>query len=196
MPRRPRDVSPGYHHVWVNATGGSPYFVDSVDRMAWIRSLVRVLSQMSWRCLAFCQMSTHVHLVLSTPEPSLPVGMRDLNREYSHEFNNRHDRVGTLLRKRYGSRRIEGGVDLIGAYAYVVLNPVAEGLCNRPEDWPWSSYRTTIGLAKDFPFVDATDVIGEAGGSREALQRAVEAIVGTGPDRTRREPGSGRVRSS
>jgi len=196
MPRRPRDIAPGCHHVWVSATGGSEYFADAIDRVAWVRSLVRVLNRLGWTCPAFCQMSTHVHLLVSTPDQSLPLGMRDLNRQYSYEFNIRHDRIGTFLRKRYGSRRIEGGKDLLSTYAYVVLNPVVEGLCRRAEDWHWSSYRTTAGLSNDFPFVDAAEVIAEAGGSVDALRRTLEGIAGTRPERTRPEPGSGRVLSS
>jgi REP element-mobilizing transposase RayT len=84
MPRRPRDIAPGCHHVWVSATGGSEYFVDAIDRVAWVRSLVRVLNRLGWTCPAFCQMSTHVHLLVSTPDQSLPLGMRDLNRQYSY----------------------------------------------------------------------------------------------------------------
>jgi|SRR6185503_18896425 len=193
MPRRPRDIAPGYHHVWVNATGGSEYFTDGIDRIAWIRSFLRVLNRMGWTCPGFCQMTTHVHALVSTPDRSLPLGMRDLNREYSYEFNIRHDRIGTFLRKRYGSRRIADGKDLLATYAYVVLNPVVEGLCVRPEDWHWSSYRTTAGFSNDFPFVDAADVIGEAGGSVEGLRRLLEAILRTRLERTRPEPGSGRV---
>ena len=54
MPRRPRDIAPGYHHVWVNATGGSEYFTDGIDRIAWIRSFLRVLNRMGWTCPGFC----------------------------------------------------------------------------------------------------------------------------------------------
>ena len=196
MPRRPRDASPGFHHVWVNATGDWDYFLDEVDRIDWVRRLVSVLERMAWKCAAFCLMATHVHLLLSVPDESLPIGMRDLNREYSCDFNLRHGRKGTFLRKRFGSRRIEDGADLLGAYSYVVLNPVAEGLCIRPEDWRWSSYRTTLGLASDFPFVDAGVVIAEAGGTPAALRRVVEAAARARPNPTRPEPGSGRVFTS
>jgi len=142
--------------------------------------------------VAFCQMSTHVHLLLRVSDRSLSVGMRDLNREYSCDFNLRHGRVGVFVRGRFGSRRIEDGADLLGTYAYVVLNPVAGGLCLSPEEWRWSSYRTTIGLATDFPFVDAGPAIAEAGG-REQLRRVVESIARARPGRIRPEPGSGRV---
>ena len=161
--------------MWVNATGNWAYFLDDVDRMAWIRRLVRTLDRHGWVCLAFCQMTTHVHLVVSVPDSSLPDGMRYLNREYGKDFNVRHERAGYLVRKRYGSRRIEDGRDLLGVYAYVVLNPVREGMCRRAEHWSWSSFATTLGVREDFSFVDASLVLAELGGSTEALRSFVAA---------------------
>ena len=96
--------------------------------------------------------------------------MKYLNLEYSKDFNARHGRFGTFVRRRYGSRRVEDGEDLLGTYAYVVLNPVREGMCPRPEDWPWSSFATTLGISRDFPFVDASKVLDELGGSTGALR--------------------------
>jgi REP element-mobilizing transposase RayT len=163
MPAKPRDSAPGIHHVWVNATSHWPYFIDDVDRLTWIRQLIRVCGRCGWRVVAFCQMTTHVHLLLDVQDNSLPLGMEYLNREYGKDFNGRHSRHGYLIRKRYGSRRVEGAHDLVGAYAYVVLNPVEAGVCTRAEDWRWSSYATTVGLTHDFPFVDATLVLAEVG---------------------------------
>ncbi|MFZ0343171.1 MAG: hypothetical protein WAL31_12665 [Gaiellaceae bacterium] len=178
--------------MWVNATGSWDYFLDEVDRIVWLRRFIRTLERRAWTCAAFCQMSTHVHLLLGIPDESLAMGMRDLNREYSYDFNIRHGRRGTFVRKRFGSRRIEDADDLLSVYCYVVLNPVREGLCLCPERWRWSSYRTTVGLSKDFPFVDATPVIAEAGGTPGALRAAVEAAARARLEGTRPEPGSGR----
>jgi hypothetical protein len=178
--------------VWVNATGSWDYFLDEVDRIAWIRGLVATKSRLGWGCVAFSQMSTHVHLLLEVRDASLSVGMRDLNRDYSCDFNARHGRVGSFVRGPFGSRRIRDGQDLLGAYAYVVLNPVEVGLCQEPEEWRWGSHRTTIGLVDDFPFVDATSAIAEAGG-RDELRCAVKSIARGRLMRTRPEPGSGRV---
>lgn len=161
--------------MWVNATGNELYYVDNDDRIVWVRLLTKVLGKFGWRCTAFCQLSTHVHLIVSIPDTSLPLGMKQLNMAYSRDFNARHDRVGQFVRRRYGSRRITDGRDLVATYAYVVLNPVLAGLCPRPEDWRWSSYGTTLRISDDFPFVDASLGIAEAGGSTEALRRAVDA---------------------
>jgi hypothetical protein len=48
-------------------------------------------------------------------------------------------------------------------------------MCPRPEDWWWSSYGTTLGISDDFPFVDGSLAVAEAGGSTEALRETVDA---------------------
>lgn len=141
--------------------------------MAWIRLLVATLARWRWRCPAFCQMGTHVHVLLHVDDCSLPLGMKHLNGEYSKHFNVRHSRAGQFVRRRYGSRRVELNRDLLSTYAYVVSNPVDAGLCPRAEDWRWSSFATTLGLTRDFPFVDAAPVLAELGGSVDALRDLV-----------------------
>ena len=101
--------------------------------------------------------------------------MKQLNMAYSKEFNGRHNRVGQFVRRRYGSRRIVDGRDLVATHAYVVLNPVLAGMCPRPEDWRWSSYGTTLRISKDFPFVDGSLAVLVAGGSTEALRKTIDA---------------------
>jgi REP-associated tyrosine transposase len=149
--------------------------VGNDDRIDWIRLLAKVLDSHGWTCLAFCQMSSHVHLLLSVPDLSLPLGMKQLNMGYSRDFNAQHDRLGQFVRRRYGSRRVTDSRDLLGNYAYVVLNPVTAGVVPRPEDWRWSSHATALGISSDFPFVDASLVLAETGESVEELRQFVDA---------------------
>jgi REP element-mobilizing transposase RayT len=143
--------------------------------MSWLGLAVQTIRAFEWRAVAFCQMTTHVHAIFELPDDRLPEGMRSLNLSYSRTFNARHERVGSFLRKRYGSRRIVDARDLLGTFAYVALNPVIEGMCPRAEDWRWSSYATSLGISDDFPFVDASPVLAELGGSVSALRRLVAA---------------------
>ena len=174
MPPAPRDLTPGLHHVWVGATGHEQYFVAAEDRIEWLRYFVKTVRLNGWTCVAFCQMTTHVHFIVDVPDRSLPLGMKSLNMAYSRDFNARHDRVGQFIRRRYGSRRIDDGADLLGVYCYVVWNPVVAGLCFYPADWRWCSYATTLGISRDFPFVDAALAIAEAGGTPERLHQVVD----------------------
>jgi|SRR5579884_2140739 len=177
MPLRPRDAAPGIHHVWVNATGTWAYYLDDTDRIGWIRLLVRTLALYRWTCIAFCLMTTHVHALLEVSDESLPAGMQYLNREYSKDFNARHDRYGSFVRRRYGNRRIEDRRELLCAYTYVVLNAVEAGLCADAADWRWSSFATTIGAADDFPFVDASAVLAELGSPVDLSLQALRELA-------------------
>jgi hypothetical protein len=42
---------------------------------------------------------------------------------------------------------VERESHLLEACRYVVLNPVRAGLCDTADDWRWSSFRATAGLA-------------------------------------------------
>jgi REP element-mobilizing transposase RayT len=164
----------------VGSTGPIDYYRDDADRLVWIRRLVHVLTRYGWTCIATCQLSTHVHLLVDIPDESLPHGMHDLTCEYSREFNARHRRIGYLVRNRYWSRRIADDEYLLSAFRYIVLNPVEAGLCWKPEDWYWSSFATSCGLAQTFPFVDATSVVSALGRSPSEASGALREFVAAG----------------
>ncbi len=159
MPRRLRDAAPGIHHIVVVATGLSAYYRDDTDRLDWVRRLVRTLDRCEWTCIALCLMTTHVHMLLEVPDESLPLGMHSLNTGYGKAFYDRHERLGNLLRARYWSKRMQDDQQLLAAFRYVARNPFRAGLCERPDEWFWSSFATSCGLAQTFPFVDASRVL-------------------------------------
>ena len=59
-----------------------------------------------------------------------------------HQFFHRFER-------RFGHNPIKDDAQLHATLAYVANNPVAAGLCARPEDWLRSSYAATIGARDD-----------------------------------------------
>ncbi|HJX46394.1 MAG TPA: hypothetical protein VJ375_01005 [Gaiellaceae bacterium] len=177
MPRKKRDTAPGIHHVVVGATGPSPYFADDIDRITWVRFLLKMLAQYKWTCVALCQMTTHVHAIFEVPDESLPIGMHTLNTAYGKRFNARHDRLGNLLRTRYWSTRMKDDAQLLAAFRYAARNPIRAGICERPEDWFWSSFATSCGLALTFPFVDASRVLSLLDASPTAPGQALIALV-------------------
>jgi REP element-mobilizing transposase RayT len=177
MPRRPRDKAAGFHHVVVGATGPSSYFHDDIDRLMWIRLLLRMLDRYDWTCVSFCQLTTHLHAIFEIPDESISFGMHMLNMAYGKGFNDRHDRFGNLLRSRFWSKRIEDERQLLAAFRYVARNPTRAGMCERPEDWPWSSFATSCGLARAFPFVDASIVLGALHASPAAPGEALIGLV-------------------
>ena len=184
MPRPPRDFAPGFHHVGIGASGPSLYYRDEIDHASWTRLFASTAKRHGWGCVAFCQLSTHWHAILEVRDHSLPAGMQYLNGEYSREFNERHGRVGYLVRDRCWSRRKTTDIELVNAFCYVANNPVLAGIVKRAEDWPWSSYSTTVGLAESFSFVDASVVLAQFGSTpakaAAGLRQYVTSLAETG----------------
>jgi REP-associated tyrosine transposase len=106
-----------------------------------------VCDRHNWKIHAYCLMGNHYHLVLETPEPTLAKGMRQLNGVYTQDFNRRHRKVGHLFQGRYTAIVVDKDKYLLELARYVVLNPVRAAMTTSAGQWPWSSYRATIGKA-------------------------------------------------
>ena len=118
-------------------------------------------------------------LIFDIPDNSLPLGMHALNSVYSRDFNASHGRRGCLLRARYWSKPIRTDAQLLLTYRYGARNPVRAGECERCEDWRYSSVATSCGLVDDFPFVDASCILGRFGRPPGAA-RALLAYLAVG----------------
>ncbi|MGZ8716916.1 MAG: transposase, partial [Gaiellaceae bacterium] len=100
-----------------------------------------------------------------------------LNGDFSRKANRRHRRTGHLFNERFAAVPIEEESHLLEACRYVVLNPVRAGLCARPEDWFWSGFATSCGLARTFPFVDASLVVATLGATPANAAHLLRALV-------------------
>lgn len=140
MSRVPRTSLPdGYFHVVARGVDRrTPLFRDGTDRTGFLRLLRHAVVRYDWTCFALCVMSTHYHVVLESRQVDLSAGLQWLNGVYARHFNRRHDRFGHVFGDRFSTRVIESEEHLLEACAYVLLNPVKAGLCERADDWPWS----------------------------------------------------------
>jgi putative transposase len=164
MSRPPRvQVPGGLYHVTARGDNREPIFLDDRDREKHLGLLDEVVLHEEWSCFAYCLMTNHFHLLIETPEPNIAHGMQALNGRYAQRFNRRHGRVGHLFERRYDSVLIESDCHLAEVERYIVLNPFRAQLRQRAEDWPWSSYRATAGLARAPRFLDVDRVLMEFG---------------------------------
>jgi putative transposase len=140
MGRVPRMTLPdGFFHVTARGVARrGAIFVDDEDRKSFLAMLRRVVRTQPWTCYAFCLLGTHYHLVLETPRPALSAGLHQLNWRYAVHFNTKYACFGHVFADRFSARAIESEEYLFEACAYVLMNPVKAGLCDRVEDWPWS----------------------------------------------------------
>lgn len=175
MAAQPRGPLPaGIYHVGTRSAGPIEIFHDDLDRSQFCNLLVRRLRGSHWRCLAFCLMPTHYHLLLDVPDDSLQPGMRVLNGRYAVAFNLRHGRRGHLFGDRYFAKPVLTEASLRRRYRYIARNPVKAGLCVSALDWQWSSVRDAVAGSHVFSFVDHEPVRAAFGGALDVMLDFVE----------------------
>jgi REP-associated tyrosine transposase len=145
MPRKHREeVAGGIFHVYARGNDKRLIYSDDADRGVYLRLLSATVGRCRWRLLAFCLMQNHVHLLIETPDANLGTGMQRLHSDYAQQFNQRHGRSGHVFQGRYGAVSVSSDEQLWGVAAYLAMNPVKAGLCDTPEEWPWSSHAATV----------------------------------------------------
>jgi REP element-mobilizing transposase RayT len=146
MARRPRhEDADAIHHVFARGNNRGPVFFSDDDRRLFLGLLGREVRTRGWRCLAYCLLGNHYHLLVETPEPSLAAGMQRMHLAYVRTVNARVPRINRLFGDRYGSARKWTDDAVRACLGYIAHNPVEAGLCARAEDWSWSSYGRVIG---------------------------------------------------
>jgi REP-associated tyrosine transposase len=146
MPRKPRaELESGVYHVFARGNRQQPIYVDDADRSRYLAALGRVVIRMEWRCLSYCQMGNHVHLLIETRTPNLGAGMHRLHGPYAQYFNRRYDHSGHLFQDRFGAKPIRTAAQFWVTAAYIANNPVVAGLCGSQSEWPWSSHAALTG---------------------------------------------------
>jgi putative transposase len=181
MARPLRIQYPGaLYHVTSRGNARYPIFRDDLDRKAFLEVLVTVTEDSHWHCHAYCLMTNHYHLVIETPEANLSGGMRQLNGVYTMRFNWRHRTVGHVFQGRFRAILIQRESHLLEVCRYVVLNPVRAQEVKKPEDWKWSSYLGTAGLAEPHDCLVADWVLGQFGKTRRSAERGYRDFVKAG----------------
>lgn len=148
MAYKPRDQSPGYHHIWTRGNNKRTIYLDNSDRLLFCLMLDRIALRYDWKILAYCLMGNHYHLVLRVGDKGLSRGMCELNSGWARQFNGRYGRINHLFGRRFGNRKIETEEDLVGTIRYVVQNPRRAGARGPLERFAWTSHAATIGLAR------------------------------------------------
>jgi len=160
LARLARIVIPGTpYHVTQRGNRRQTTFFEDED-FALYRDLVGEAARRAGsEVWAYCLMPNHVHLiVVPSDEHGLRRTFAEAHRRYTGFINARHRWTGHLWQGRYGAVAMDEA-HLAHAARYVALNPVRARLCERAEDWPWSSARAHLagqddGLAIVRPLLD------------------------------------------
>ena len=168
------------YHVTSRGNNRNLIFIDDVDRQTFLDIVDSVNRKYNFLCHAYCLMDNHYHLLIETPDGNLAKGMRQINGVYSQGFNRRHKSVGHLLQGRYKSILIQRDSHLLEVCRYVVLNPVRAREVHRPEEYKWSSYRSTAGMEKPHQCLARKWMLGQFAERRKSAESKYKEFVAAG----------------
>jgi putative transposase len=161
--RLARLVVPGlpYHVTQRGNRRGTTFFEDD-DFLVYRELLADAARAAGARVWAYCLMPNHVHLIVVPADPDgLRATFANAHRRYARFINARYRWTGHLWQGRYGAVVMDEA-HLVHAARYVALNPVRARLCERAEDWPWSSTRAHLA-GKDDELVEVAPLIERVG---------------------------------
>lgn len=94
-------------------------------------------------------MTNHYHLIVETPHGNLREIMHYINSSYTTYINRKRGRAGHLFQGRYKAILVDKDTYLLELSRYLHLNPVRAKIVAKPEEYPYSSYRSYIRKEKE-----------------------------------------------
>ena len=115
-----------------------PLLADSHAKEVFEAALERVRLSYGMRVYGYVVMPEHVHLLLSEPDrAALDVAIKSLKQGVARRLLQDGDH---FWQKRYYDFNVRERRKFQEKLRYIHRNPVKRGLCERPEQWRWSSY--------------------------------------------------------
>jgi putative transposase len=137
------------HHVTQRGNRHQETFFGDADYAEYIGLMAAACVRCKTQVWAYCLMPNHVHLIMvPRSADGLRCAVAETHRRYTRMINLRMGWSGHLWQERYHSFVMDEP-HLLAAARYLELNPVRAGLCERPEDWPWSSARAHLAAEND-----------------------------------------------
>ena len=174
------DIPGSLYHITARGNAREPIYRDDHDCEAFLALLGATCERYGWLCHAYCFMTNHYHLLLSlqeTPPGRLVRGMQHLNSCSARLFNQRHRRVGHLYQGRYHAVLVQRERHFVELTRYVVLNPVRAEIVASAVEWPWSSYRATVGVAAAPAWLRVESIVTLFGAGDQGRQAYIDFVA-------------------
>ena len=158
------------YHIASRGNHRQNIFFTDPDRREFLTLLSEFKSRFNLKIFAFCLMSNHYHLLLSTPDANLSQAMQWLNTTYSVRIQRRKKISGNLFQGRFKAVLVEDDYHWQRLSFYLHLNPVRAEMVENPAQYKWSSYLDYIKSRSRFDWLSRKEIL-EADGLRSAKSR-------------------------
>lgn len=171
VPNRP-------HHIYQQGNNRQKIFVDDEDYALFMDWLKEASRQYRVDIHAYSLLESRVHLLVTpADETGMARMMQWIGRHYVPCFNKKYGRSGTLWEGRFRTSLVEEGEWIMRCSWFIEMQPVACGLANRPDDYPWSSYRHHAGIQPS-PLIRDHAVYWNLGNTPFAREMAYKGFFG------------------
>jgi putative transposase len=152
MPRPPR-IHPDFvpQHIVNRGNRKTRIFLSSADYLGFVAAMADAAERTVVRLVAFCLMPNHFHLVLwPFKGAEISAYMQVLMNAHLRDVMPRQGTTGQghVYKGRYRNHLVHNERHFLNVCRYVESNALRAGLCERAEEWPWSSLSCT-GPAPD-----------------------------------------------
>ena len=184
MPRQARKESgTGIYHVMMRGINRQNIFEEQEDYQQFLNRLQNLVDPMDdigehlpsyCHVYAYCLMSNHVHLLIRERTENVGASLKRLAVSYASYYNKRYKRVGHLFQDRFKSEPVNDMGYFITLLRYIHQNPVKAGICEKAEEYAWSSWQeyinddgllptlcSTKAILKRFPLNDLKELVEE-----------------------------------
>jgi putative transposase len=131
------------HFVTFSCYRRQPLLSTPVLSALFLKTLENTRQKFFMRVYGYVVMPEHVHLLLNEPGSGTlaeAIHFLKLSSAKQGQSDEQTDN-GHFWQKRYYDRNIRSYSDFTEKLRYIHRNPVKRGLCEKPEDWQWSSFR-------------------------------------------------------
>lgn len=142
-----KQAESGIYHLMMRGINRQRIFEDEGDSARFLEVLAHYKEICGYELLGYCLMGNHVHILMKVGAEPLPTVMRRIASKYVYWYNVKYERVGHLFQERFKSEPVEDDAYLMTVLRYIHRNPVKAGLCEKPEDYGFSSYGDYLGRA-------------------------------------------------
>ena len=138
-----------FYHITARGNERKRVFFSTSDYQRFKDYLKEAQKKYGYVLYCYVLMTNHYHLLIETPHANLANVMHYVNASYTGYVNRKRKRSGHLFQGRYKAVLIERDRYLLELSRYIHLNPVRAKTVEKPEDYPYSSYRSFVSKNRE-----------------------------------------------
>lgn len=129
------------HHVWQRGNNKDYIFQDSIAKKFFINQLKEYNKKLDYNILAYVIMDNHYHLLIQTFKDPIGEIMFNINNVTGKFIRDYLNRNGHVFQGRYNSKLVQTNEYFLWLIRYIHRNPVRAKICDKVQDYSWSSHR-------------------------------------------------------